>query len=83
MYEVDEYPRVTWRRRFKVLPLALVTSLGIAFLILFPQGGVKHQAPPPPPPPADKAACKAGQQDGCVGGRVLVIVPAAGPAASR
>ena len=70
----EDYPAPTARRRLMLMVLAVAMAITIGWLLLYRPGGVK---PTPPPPPADSARCQAGQQDGCVGGRALVItVPA-------
>ncbi len=73
----QNYPAPTARRRLLVLLLAVATAMTIGWLMLYRPGGVK---PSGPPLPADAARCQAGQQDGCVGGRALVISPPASAA---
>jgi hypothetical protein len=78
----SQYPATPWPRVLRNVVLAIVTAIGVVLLLLYPPGGVQRKAPPPPPPPPDAARCAPGQDSGCVGGRAVVIVPAAAPAAS-
>ncbi len=73
----ENYPAPTLRRRLLVALLAIATAVTIGWLMIYRVGGVEHKPPPPPP---DAARCTSDQQDGCVGGRALVIAPA--PASS-
>jgi hypothetical protein len=75
VYEVEPFPRPSWRRRLRVLLLAVATASTILLFILVRQASFLR------PPPPDAARCAAGQTSGCVGGMASVIVAPA-PAAS-
>ena len=73
------YGPLPLRRRLLVAALAVVTALGVVWLLLDTPG-----RPPRPKPaaPADIANCAAGQTEHCVGSATRVL-PAALPAASQ
>ena len=68
-----------WRKRLLIATLAVVTAIGIVWLMLDPVGGTPRKRLPTP----DVAACQNGQSSDCVGSKtqVLMLPPAA--AASR
>jgi hypothetical protein len=70
MYEVEEFPRMPWRRRLWVTGLALATAAVVMGSVLAPPGGSKAKRLPPP----DAARCANGQDTGCVGGTATVIM---------
>jgi hypothetical protein len=70
---VDEFPRMAPRRRLLIVLLAVATAVTVVLLMLHPPGGVKRVRPPIP----DQPLCTEGQTSGCVGGKAMVIVPAA------
>lgn len=74
---VADFPRMSWRRRFLVIALAVATAVTIVLTLLNPPGGVKRHKPPPP----DVARCEEGQTRNCVGGVAGVIVAPAASAA--
>jgi len=79
MYEVEEFPRMPWRRRLWVLGLALATAGFVMGSVLAPPGASKTKRLPQP----DAARCTDGRSTDCVGGTAAVIVaPAPAPAAS-
>jgi len=53
------------------MALAVATTVTVTMLMLDPPGGVPRRRAAPPP----AAACTPGQSDGCVGGKIEVIVP--------
>ncbi len=79
--EHDKYLVPSTRRRLLVAVLAVAVAVTIGWLMLYRPGSVMPQRLPP----ADAAPCQPGQQDGCVGGRAMVISvpPAAASAAPR
>jgi len=60
-----------------MLALAAATTVAVTMLLLDPPGGVPRKRAAPSP----AAVCTPGRSDGCVGGKVEVIVPS-GTAAS-
>jgi hypothetical protein len=76
----DRFAPLSRRRRLLVAALALATVVLVVWLLTERPGGVKR---PPPGAGPDRARCGPGQTDDCVGGKAVVIVPAAQPAASR
>jgi hypothetical protein len=84
------YGRLPPRRRLLIALLAVVTALGIAWLLIYRPGGV-HPGPRSNPLPgsaassassarADIGRCTAGQTEDCVGSTTRVIAaPVAAP----
>lgn len=81
--KVERYRPLSWRRRVLIVLLAVATAWTVGWLILEPPGGVKRPRPAPPGQRPDAARCAEGQSADCVGGKAMVIVPPAAPAASR
>jgi hypothetical protein len=74
----DRYRPLSGRRRILIVVLAIATAATVLLSLIYRPGGVER---PPPAPVPDAERCAPGRSDGCVGGKVDVIVPP--PAASR
>lgn len=69
-YDPEKFPKLPVRRRLLVIGLAVATAVAVVLTLLYPPGGVKRTRAP-------VADCRAGQDIGCVGGRVDVLLPEA------
>lgn len=74
---VDEYRPLSRRRRLLIVLLAVSTAVTVVLLLLDPPGGVQRKRQVLSAP-----LCQPGQDQGCVGGKAQVIVPAPGTPAS-
>jgi hypothetical protein len=77
MYEVEEFPRMPWRRRLWITALALAVAAAVMGSVLAPPGASKTKRLPPP----DAARCTDGRSTDCVGGTAAVIVAPIAPVA--
>lgn len=75
MYQVDSYPRISWRRRLLVV---LLTLAAVTF-VLFAMTSNPVPANFKPFQQADKPVCEPGQNVDCVGGTATVILAPAAP----
>ena len=75
----DDYRPLSGRRRLLIVLLAVATAIAVVLLLLDPPGGVQRKRALPVAP----ANCQPGQDQGCVGGRAQVIVPASAASAAR
>jgi len=75
----DRLAPLSARRRWLILGLAIATACVVLAMLLDPPGGVKRTRRVPD----DAPACAPGQDRGCVGGTVQVIVAPPSPQASR
>lgn len=75
MYEVEEFPEPTWRRRLLVVACALTTVYVIMSNMLALPDGAGYKLPPTP----EKNLCSDGQTAGCVGGMATVILAPPAP----
>jgi hypothetical protein len=71
------YRPVSRRQAVWIAVAAVTMAVTIVLTMLSPPGGVQRTRKLP----ADAQACAEGQQSGCVGGKVDVILPAASGAA--
>jgi hypothetical protein len=76
---IADYRPLSGRRRLLIVLLAVATAVAVVMMLLDPPGGVQRTRQVNNGP----AVCQPGQDQGCVGGRAEVIVPAASAAASR
>lgn len=73
MDQNEDYRPLSGRRRLLIAVLAVSTAVTVVMLLLDPPGGVQRKRTVTP----DMAVCQPGQDQGCVGGKAQVIVPAA------
>jgi hypothetical protein len=71
--KAERYRPLSRRQALWIAVAAVATAVTIVLTMLSPPGGVQRTRKVPAGPPA----CAEGQVDGCVGGKVDVIVPAA------
>ena len=79
MYQVEDLPPISLRRRLLTWALALTTVYVIMSHVLGKPGAPNYT----PPPRADKPLCQAGKISECVGGMATVIVVPAASGAAR
>jgi hypothetical protein len=69
MFEPEDYPRPTMRRRLLVVLLAVATAAFLVWSVTRKSGVVRDAALHP----ADRPVCAAGQTGDCVGSTTAVI----------
>ena len=72
----EEYQPLSRRRRLLIVGLAVAMACTVGWLILEPPGGVQRPRVAPGMLP-DPARCSPGRDTDCVGGKAMVILPAA------
>ena len=67
----DDYRPLSRRRRLLIVLLAVSTAIAVVLLLLERPGGVQHTRQVLQTP-----LCQPGQDQACVGGKAMVIMPA-------